>query len=109
LNDSDPFAGSAGFYRRFEACLGALVEHRQTQFFRVTPMNVRAVEKAARGVSDSADAGRCLHHGGRPAERQPGEADMIASGNRIRPHIKKARHGPALPRLRSFLQLSAAL
>jgi hypothetical protein len=105
LSDSDPFVGSAGFYRRLEACLGALVEHRQTQFFRVTPMNVRAVEKAARGVLDSADAGRCLHHGGRPAVRQPGEADIIASGNRIRPHIKKST---ARSRLVSSLQPSAA-
>ena len=85
LSDSDPFVGSAEFYRRLEACLGALVEHRQTQFFRATPMNVRAVEKAARGVLDPADAGRCLHHGGRPAERQPGQADIIALGTNHEP------------------------
>src|ERR1039457_6174564 len=41
MNDSDPFTGSAEFYRRVEASLGQLVEQRQQQFFRVPPVNIQ--------------------------------------------------------------------
>jgi hypothetical protein len=54
LSESDPFVGSAGFYRRLEACLGQLVEQGQQQFFRVAPINVRAVEKAVEDVLEKA-------------------------------------------------------
>ena len=54
LNESDPFVGSAGFYRRLEAMLGQLVEQRQSQFFRVPPVNVRSVEGAVREVVELA-------------------------------------------------------
>ena len=54
LSETDPFVGSAGFYRRLETCLGQLVEQRQQQFFRVAPMHVRVVEKAARDVLEMA-------------------------------------------------------
>jgi transcriptional regulator with XRE-family HTH domain len=50
MNDSDPFVGSADFYRRLEACLGQLIDQRPRQFFRVVPVNVRSVERAARDV-----------------------------------------------------------
>ena len=46
LNDSDPFVGSTGFYRRLEAMLGQLVEQRASQFFRISPVNVRSDEGA---------------------------------------------------------------
>ena len=54
MNESDPLVGSAGFYRRLEACLGQLVEQRQQQFFRVAPVPVRSVERAVRDVLELA-------------------------------------------------------
>jgi hypothetical protein len=54
LSETDPFVGSAEFYRRVEASLGLLVEQRSRQFFRIAPANVRSVERAARDVLDMA-------------------------------------------------------
>jgi hypothetical protein len=54
LSETVPLVGSAEFYRRLEACLGQLVEQRQQQVFRLAPVNVRAVEKAAREVLEMA-------------------------------------------------------
>jgi hypothetical protein len=54
MNESDPFVGSSGFYRRLEACLGKLIEQRQRQFFRVAPLPVRSVERAVRDVMEMA-------------------------------------------------------
>ena len=48
LNQSDPLVGSIGFYRRLEPMLGQLVEQRQSQFFRIAPVNVRSIEGAVR-------------------------------------------------------------
>jgi len=67
LSESDPFIGSSGFYRRFEACLGQLVEQRQQQFFRVTPMDVRGVEKAVQDVLEQIPADEVA--GPSPVER----------------------------------------
>ena len=55
LSETEPFVGSAGFYRWLEACLGQLVEQRQQQFFWIATMNVRSVEKAAREVLEEAE------------------------------------------------------
>lgn len=50
LSDHDPIVGNPEFYRRLEGKLGSLIESRQTQFFRVSPLPVRSVELAARDV-----------------------------------------------------------
>jgi hypothetical protein len=54
LSETDPFVGSFEVYRRIEASLGLLVEQRSRQFFRIAPVNVRSVERAARDVVDMA-------------------------------------------------------
>jgi hypothetical protein len=54
LSETDPFTGSPEFYRRLEACLGRLIEQRQQQFFRIPPVNVRTIERAARDMVDMA-------------------------------------------------------
>ena len=54
LNPSDPFVGSADFYRRLETVLGKLIDQRQQQFFRVAPMAVRSVENAVRDAVELA-------------------------------------------------------
>ena len=38
--------GSAQFYTRLEARLGQVIDQRQTQFFRVSPLSVRRIEGA---------------------------------------------------------------
>jgi hypothetical protein len=47
MNETDPLVGSSGFYRRLEACLGQLIDRRQRQFFRIAPLPVRSIERAA--------------------------------------------------------------
>ena len=54
LNETDPFVGSADFYRRLETVLGKLIDQRQQQFFRVAPMAVRSVENAVRDAVELA-------------------------------------------------------
>ena len=54
LNPSDPFVGSADFYRRLETVLGKLIEQRQQQFFTVPAVAVRSIENAVRDVVDLA-------------------------------------------------------
>ena len=54
MNETDPFVGSAGFYRRLEDRLGQVIDQRPGQFFRIAPVNVRSVERAARDVVDLA-------------------------------------------------------
>ena len=54
LSETDPFIGSAEFYRNLEACLGQVIDQRPGQFFRVAPGNVRSVERAVRDVVDLA-------------------------------------------------------
>ena len=54
LNETDPFVGSADFYRRLETVLGKLIEQRQQQFFTVPAVAVRSIENAVRDVVDLA-------------------------------------------------------
>ena len=54
LSETDPFIGSAGFYRNLNDRLDQLIDQRPGQFFRIAPVNVRSVERAARDVLDMA-------------------------------------------------------
>ena len=50
LSETDPFIGSAEFYRNLNDRLDQLIAQRPGQFFRVSPGNVRSIERAARDV-----------------------------------------------------------
>ena len=54
LSDNDPIVGNPEFYRRLEGKLGRLIDSRSAQFFRVSPLPVRSVERAAVDVLDLA-------------------------------------------------------
>src|ERR1039458_4981833 len=54
LSDHDPIVGNPEIYRRLEGKLGGLIDSRSTQFFRVSPLPVRSVEKAVQDISDLA-------------------------------------------------------
>jgi hypothetical protein len=54
LSETDPFTGSPEFYRNLEGRLGQLIDQRPGQVFRVSPLPVRSVERAARNVVDLA-------------------------------------------------------
>jgi hypothetical protein len=54
LSQTDPLVGSDVFWRRLEGRLGQVIDQRQRQFFRIAPVNVRSVERAAKDVLDVA-------------------------------------------------------
>jgi hypothetical protein len=53
LSENDPLVGSAEFYRRLESRLGQAIDQRPGQFFRIAPVNVRSVERAAKDVLEA--------------------------------------------------------
>jgi transcriptional regulator with XRE-family HTH domain len=60
LSDNDPIVGNPEIYRRLEGKLGGLIDSRSSQFFRVSPLPVRSVEKAVQDISDLAVTEICL-------------------------------------------------